>query len=171
MTDTLLLTGTVGAGKTTTADAVGALLRSAGLPHAVIDLDALRRGWPAPDDDPWGSRVERANLAAVAANYRAAGARRLVLAGVLEERSALPAYEEAVGGPIVVCRLRVGLDRVRARLLARHAPGGERDWHLARSGELDGILDANDPADHVVDVDGEAPETVARRVLAVVGWA
>jgi hypothetical protein len=166
----VLLTGTVGSGKTTTAFAIGQLLRTARVPHAVIDLDELRRGWPTPDDDPWGSRIERANLAAVAANYRAAGAERLVLAGVLEERSALAAYEDAVGGPITVCRLRVGFDRVRARLVNRHAAGPERDWYLGRSGELDAILDANDPADVTLDVDGDAPELIAQRVLTAVEW-
>nr|WP_220093533.1 zeta toxin family protein [Flexivirga caeni] len=45
---TLLITGTVGAGKTTTAYAVGDLLRARELPHAVIDLDELHRLWPAP---------------------------------------------------------------------------------------------------------------------------
>lgn len=35
----LLITGPVGVGKTTVAEAVGDVLATAGVPHAVIDLD------------------------------------------------------------------------------------------------------------------------------------
>ena len=38
----LFLNGTVGAGKTTTADAIGSLLQESATPHAIIDLDWLR---------------------------------------------------------------------------------------------------------------------------------
>jgi adenylylsulfate kinase-like enzyme len=44
----LLLTGTVGAGKTSVADALGDLLTEAAVPNAVLDLDWLCRsavGW------------------------------------------------------------------------------------------------------------------------------
>jgi len=166
----LLLTGTVGAGKTTTASAVGDLLRERGVPHAVVDLDELRRAWPAPPDDPFNSELERANLAAVAANHRRAGAERLVLAGVVETPAMRAVYERCVGLPIVVCRLRVDLGRVRERLVGRHAPGVERDWHLHRSGELDRVLDDEEPADVVVDVADDPPAVVAAMVLNSIGW-
>ena len=44
----LLLTGTVRVGKTTVAAAVGDLLRERQVANAVVDLDELRRAWPAP---------------------------------------------------------------------------------------------------------------------------
>ena len=44
----LFLNGTVGVGKTTVALAIGDLLAAARVPHAVIDVDWLRRGWPPP---------------------------------------------------------------------------------------------------------------------------
>lgn len=43
---TFFLNGSVGVGKTTTAEAVGDLLAERGIPHAVIDLDVLRRVLP-----------------------------------------------------------------------------------------------------------------------------
>lgn len=168
--DALLLTGTVGAGKTTTAFAIGELLAQARIPHAVIDLDELRRMWPAPPEDPFHTRLELANLRQVAATYRRAGARRLVLAGVLEGPGARGGYEEALGGPVLVCRLRAELDRLLARLHDRHEPGPARDWHLARSGELAAILEAEDDADLVLDVADRTPGEVARQVLAAAGW-
>lgn len=41
----LLLTGTVGAGKTTVAAAVVDLLREHGVPNATVDLDERRWAW------------------------------------------------------------------------------------------------------------------------------
>lgn len=166
----VLLTGTVGAGKTTTAYALGELLAEREVPHAVIDLDEIRRMWPAPAEDPFHAALELENLRDLAANYRRAGARRLVLAGVLEGRGAKERLVDAVGEELVVCRLRVDLEQVHGRLLARHEPGRQRDWHLHRSGELDAILDAEDAADVTVAVAGEVPQEVAGRVLEQIGW-
>ena len=81
----LLLVGAVGVGKTTTADAIGDELEGRGVPGAVIDLDAIRRGWPAPPGDCFNSAIELANLRAVAQNFREAGAEVLVAAGVMEK--------------------------------------------------------------------------------------
>ncbi|WP_432536108.1 AAA family ATPase [Kineococcus arenarius] len=168
----LLITGTVGSGKTTTAEAVGALLREGATPHAVIDLDALRNAWPSPAADPFHERLVLANLHAVARNHLAAGALRLVLAGVLEDPARRPLYDEAVGVPLTVCRLRVGPTDVAARLRRRHRDDRDAlDWHLRRSGELDAVLDAAGVGDVEVAVGaGEAPSEVARAVIDAVGW-
>ena len=168
----LLITGTVGSGKTTTAEAVAGLLRAAGTPHAVVDLDALRHAWPSPAADPFHEDLVLANLQAVARNHRAAGAVRLVLAGVLEDPARRPLYAAAVAVPLTVCRLRVDLDVVRARLRERHRDDREGlDWHLHRSGELDGVLDAAGIGDVEVPVAaGNPPPEVASAVLRAVGW-
>ncbi|GAB2821190.1 DUF397 domain-containing protein [Lentzea nigeriaca] len=47
----LLITGPVGVGKTTVAEAVGDVLAAAEVPHAVIDLDWLRCFRPSPADE------------------------------------------------------------------------------------------------------------------------
>lgn len=168
----LLITGTVGSGKTTTAGSVAALLRGSRTPHAVVDLDALRDAWPSPGADPFHEHLMLANLRDVARNHLAAGALRLVLAGVLEDRARRPLYDDAVGVPLTVCRLRVGLPDVQARLRRRHH--GDRDaldWHLHRSGELDAVLDATGSVDVEVAVAaGQAPAQVAQAVARAVGW-
>ncbi|MBB2903058.1 putative kinase [Kineococcus radiotolerans] len=168
----LLITGTVGSGKTTTAEAVAALLREEAIPHAVVDLDALGDAWPSPPDDPFHEHLVLANLHAVARNHLAAGALRLVLAGVLEDPAHRPLYERAAGAPLTVCRLRVDLPHVHDRLRRRH--GGDRealDWHLHRSGELDAVLDAAGGGDVEVAVAaGQAPSEVALAVVRAVGW-
>ena len=169
-TRALFINGTVGAGKTTTASAIGTLLQHRGIPYAIMDLDALRDAWPSPPDDRFNLELELQNLAAVATNFRNAGAEILILAGVLEIAASRARYEAALGVPITVCRLVVPLPRLRSRILARHRSGPERDWHLARIGELDVILQAAQLDDLVVAVDDEPPDVIAARVLADVGW-
>lgn len=91
----LLINGTVGAGKTSVAEALGDLLAQAGIANAVIDVDWLRRSWPEPPGDPFNGAITLRNLRAVARNYREAGALRLVLAGVVESRAERAAYAAA----------------------------------------------------------------------------
>lgn len=71
--DVVFLNGTVGAGKTTVADALSDLERRYRRPHAVIDLDQLRRLWPSTESDPFHLELELEYLAVVAANYRRFG--------------------------------------------------------------------------------------------------
>ncbi|MBA8795168.1 hypothetical protein FHX74_002796 [Friedmanniella endophytica] len=170
----LVINGTVGVGKTTTADLVGDRWREAGIPGAVIDVDGLRRAWPAPPDDPFHATLGLTNLAAVVANHVRAGALRLVLADVLEDRSQRDRQQRAIGLPTTVVRLRADPDRIVPRLAARHRDdhdgGAGLAWHLARVTELQAILDAADVDDAVVDVTEFDALAVVDRVLAVTGW-
>lgn len=164
----LLITGAVGVGKTTVASDVGRELAERGIPGAVIDLDELRRCWPAPADDRFQHRLELQNVRAVCAAYREAGARVLVAAGVIEERSARPRYEEAMGAPLTVVRLTAAREVVRERLRRRHEfdPQGLA-WHLDRFDELTAILDTAQVADVEISVD-ETSHATARAVLDAV---
>jgi hypothetical protein len=168
----LLVTGTVGSGKTTVAEALGDLLTAHDVANAVIELDWLRRSWPSPPGDPFAHGITVVNLRSVAANFLAAGARRLVLAGVVESGVERAGYEQAVGVPLAVCRLAVELPAVRERLRRRHDDdAGRLRWHLDRSGELDDILRRARVEDVVVDVPAAAsPLEVAGTVAAAVGW-
>jgi hypothetical protein len=161
----------VGSGKTTAAEAVGDLLGGRGVPHAVVDLDWLRRSWPAPAGDPFNLVVELANLAAVAATYRHAGAHRLVLAGVLEDAAARERYRQAVGVRLHVARLVVDLPVVHQRLRARHAGRtAELDWHLQRSGELHDVLQAAGAEDFTLRADTLSPQQTAAALVAAADW-
>lgn len=140
------------------------------MPHAVIDLDWLRRSWPTPDGDPFNLALELENLRAVASNFVRAGAQRLVLAGVLESHEVRRLFGRAVGMPVVVCRLQVALDQVEDRLRRRHRPGRELDWHLARSGEVDQALRDGAIGDHIITVADQPPDEVARAVLDAAAW-
>ena len=169
----VLLSGTVGAGKTTTASALSNLERAEGRRHAVIDLDQVRLLQPAPPGDPFSHDVELANLRDLARNYRAAGAVRLILAGVVEDAREVPRYVAALGGSHpLLCRLTVDLEVVHARLRARHRDDpAALAWHLDRTVELTSILDADPFEDVRIDTTGRPPEAVARDVRRAAGWA
>ncbi|MGW3761717.1 hypothetical protein [Streptomyces sp. NPDC005131] len=64
----ILITGTVGAGKTSVAGAAGDLLTGAGVPNAVIDMDWLCRTWPAPADDRFNFALLLRNLRCMVGN-------------------------------------------------------------------------------------------------------
>ncbi|MDQ3576080.1 MAG: adenylyl-sulfate kinase [Actinomycetota bacterium] len=167
----LLITGTVGAGKTAVAVMVGHVLSQAAIPNAVIDLDWLRRSWPAPKEDRFNSEVELRNLKPMARNYFRAGAVRLLMAGVVETRAARDRYHDVLGVPLLICRLRVALPVVHARLVRRHAddPVG-LPWHVDRSRELNGILEAAAVEDVIVEATQGDVAQVADRVIRAVGW-
>lgn len=163
----VFLNGTVGSGKTTTAFQLSALLRGRGIPHAVIDLDALRTGWPAPAEDPFNHELELANLQSVAANFTRAGARMFILAGVLEDSGEMERYRGAVGAsPLVFCRLVCSNTELSRRISLRHRDDPEAmAWHLRRAPELTEILNRTVAHGSVVDTTGRTPEEVAGRVL------
>lgn len=160
---TIFLNGTVGVGKTSTAAALGEALAGRGIPHAVLDLDEIRRAWPAPSGDPFHEELTLANLGALAANYAGAGAQVLVIAGVIEADR--DRYAAACGGgPFTLVRLRADHAVIARRLHRRHADRGERDWHLNRLPELDAILDGV-RADIVLDTASATPDALARALL------
>lgn len=115
--------------------------------------------------------MELRNLRSVTANYRAAGALRLVLAGVIEQRFHLPDYERAVDCTVRIVRLHADPNVLAGRLRDRHRddPDGLA-WHLARAPELTAALDQAGVADAEVDTTGRPIPEVAADVLAAIGW-
>ncbi|WP_152365274.1 AAA family ATPase [Microlunatus speluncae] len=163
----VLINGTVGSGKTTVAQRLSEILHREGIPGALIDLDRLRECWPSPPGDPFNLAITLTNLRDVAANFRAAGARVLIMAGVIETAEQRRQHAEAVGGPVGLVRLTADLALIRRRLQRRHErDSAVRDWHLHRSGELDAILDRAAIDDLVLDVTELSPEQSATRIRA-----
>ena len=166
---TLLVTGTVGAGKSTVAAEINDALAEMAIPNAAIDLDALN--WQWPPDSPWNRELMFENLAAIWPSYARRGVERLVLAKVLEDGDDLDRYRAAVpGADITVCRL-VAPEPLRVeRLRERMPPGPSRDWHLDRTVELEAILTAHGHEDFVVENGDRPVRDVALEVLRRAGW-
>jgi adenylylsulfate kinase-like enzyme len=160
----LLITGPVGVGKTTVAFEVSELLEAEGIPHAVVDMDGLTWCFPRPPQD----RLR--NLAAVWANYRAAGASRLVLARVIETRSQLDAYRAAVpSATIVVVRLKAPLAVLAARIRQREVGSGLAR-HLSRAAELAELMERERVEDYLVETAGRAVAEIAQEILNRSQW-
>lgn len=166
----LIVTGPVGVGKTAVAAALSDLLEDAGVPHAMVDADQLRWCYPAPPDDQFRVALGLRNVAAVWANYRAEGARRLVLADVVEQRSNVYGYQDVIpGAEIIVVRLRASLSTIQGRLRGRET-GASLEWHLHRAAELTEIMERNQVGDLLIETDGKPVSAIAREALARLGW-
>lgn len=117
----------------------------------------------------WKRRHCIRNLALVWANYSAAGADRLLLGLLLEQRSdLLTVYEAIPGAEITVVRLNAPLPLIeeRVRLREKTTPEAEVSaarWWVSR-------LERSLVADHVVDHSQRPPREVAADVLRALGW-
>ncbi len=166
----LLLTGPVGAGKSTVANEAARLLRELDVPHALVDLAWIGQCWPFPRDDPWNERLVHQNLACMWSNFSRAGVDRLIVGRVLEARSLLRHLAEAVpGARITVVRLRVRLEVLEARIRAREA-ARDSDWFLRAAAYLAEALERAQVEDHVVDNDDRPAVDAAREALHLAGW-
>lgn len=170
----IFVNGTVGVGKTTVVDHLGDLHEEASQPFSIIDLDALRRSWPAPLADPFNQELELANLESLRRNDSDPEGRTVLLAGVIEDPAARPRYERALGTGMVVVRLVARPDVVRARIDGRYRdPERERHRrrHQQQAPELARVLDDAALDDHLLDVSDLAPRDAARAVLRLVDLA
>lgn len=166
---TLLITGTVGVGKSTVATEISDVLAALEVPNAAVDLDALVCQWPPSSE--WNNDLLFENLASLWPNYRAHGVTHLILARVLEDRAELARYRAAVpGAEITVCRL-VAPEAIRVRrLLSRMPPGPSREWHVDRTVELESILGRLACEEFTVDNGDRPTRDVALEVLVRAGW-
>jgi len=149
-TRVLVINGTIGAGKTTTAAAV----------HDLLTEEGARSAF---------------NLTALAPVYRARGYGCIVLARVVEDVRDRDTYAEAFAGPggrahVSIVRVTALLDTRVSRITHRESDGYWRDFGLARTVELDDVLEDLDLDDGVVSSEGASRLEVATAALDAAGW-
>jgi chloramphenicol 3-O-phosphotransferase len=138
-------------------------------PHALVDLDRIEQCWPVLADDPENERVSHRNLACMWANFREAGADRLIFVRVLETRSLLRQVTEAVpGARFTVVRLRAPLAVLHERIRFREAR--DPDWFLGAATATAEVFEQANVEDHLVDNENRPAPVVAEEVLYRVGW-
>lgn len=163
----IVITGPVGAGKTTTMWALADLLEDHDMPVAAIDMDGLRWFHPRPADDQFGTRVGLHHLRTMATTYGELGIFTLVLADVIEtgterHQEAMPGYD------VIVVRLNVTIERLHDRLRQRET-GVSYEWYENRAIELTDIMERNGIGDVVIEVDDETPQQLAQRIADRLG--
>lgn len=163
----IFLNGSYGVGKSSVLDAVGDRLAAGGRAFSLMDVDCFHRSWPVAADDSENTVVEARNIAAVWANYRAAGPRQLVLSGVVTSNADLDRYSGAVGMPVRPVQLVARPTTIEARLRSRYDRHRQDhlEWHLERFAQLAERQAAADLDELVVDTDTVAPADVADIVL------
>lgn len=163
----LVISGSMGSGKTTVLAEASDLLTAADIPHAAVDLDALGLGYlPAATAD----ELEIRNLAALWRIYAASGATRLLIAGALETSDKRAQLQGVIReATILVCRLRARLSTMERRVRAREL-GILQERLVARVTELETALDAGQVEDFSVENDGRSLTDVARDMLIRAGW-
>ena len=166
------LNGTVGVGKTTVGEVLAQHLADAGDAVAFINTDDLGRFWPRPDHDRFNAALVERNLASLASNYVDAGARTIVIAGVIQTSAQLERFSAALGTTPYLVRIVAPAAEIDHRLHSRHGQSDEPGlrWHLERVPELNNILDQSDLSMKTVD-NSETPLATAKAVLATIGWS
>jgi predicted ABC-type ATPase len=159
----LWLCGPAGVGKSTVSWQLFTEMRRAGTHAAFADTDQLCMCYPAPQTDPGREHLKVLNLNAMFVNYRAAGARCLLVNGVVDP--VLGVDRDVLSrAALTVCRLRAGRDELARRFTTRHGLSG--DFEDALSDTL-AEADAMD-ASNFADVDVETTGVPAARVAALV---
>jgi adenylylsulfate kinase-like enzyme len=162
----LWLCGPPGIGKSTVGWEIFTQLTQAGIEVGYVDIDQLGICYPEPASDPGRHRMKAQNLGAVVANYRAAGARCVIVSGVVDPGRGVHAGL-IPRAAVTVCRLRAGRDELRQRFLGRGGQAGLLDKVLSQAD----AMDASDVADVCVDTSGLPAAEAARLVRErTAGW-
>src|SRR5687767_1583099 len=162
----LVISGSMGSGKTTILGEASDLLTASGVAHAAVDLDALGIGY-IPHA---GEELTRRNLAAVWGNYAAAGITRLMIAEAIDSAAKRERILLAVpGAEIAICRLRAATETMQQRVRVRE-PGMLQDQFVRRVVELEAALDRAGIEDFSVENDVRSVTEVAREMLVRAGW-
>jgi ribose 1,5-bisphosphokinase PhnN len=165
-----VVTGPVGVGKSTILREADAVLVGAGIQHATIELEDIARFWGRKATEG-GTRPDVAyrNLASLWANYRAAGADRLLLSLLVSEGSDLDPVRNAIPDAMVkVVQLQAPLWVIEERIRLRGYASGDQEISAARWW-MDRYEQSN-LADHVIDNSARSPRDVAIEVLRALDW-
>jgi hypothetical protein len=167
----LVITGSMGSGKTTMMGEISDLLAVRGIAHAAIDIDAFGNA-----HDPAGAidlaAIAYRNVADVVTNYAMEGVNTFVMAGAIETGAELSRLRETVGddAEIVVCRLIAPLAVMQERIRGRE-PGFWQQKYVDRVAVLEDALDKAALEDFSLANDGTRPVTdIAGEILQRAGW-
>ena len=164
----LIITGSMGAGKTSVLAEASDILSLRQIVHAAIDLDSLGLAH-LPSADGTDSVMYR-NLESVCGNYAASGVTRLLLARAMEDRAELELCQSIVSAantPFAV--LSPALQRCSNASKVRES-GMLQQQYVDRVAILDAILNRAALEDFVVVNENRSLNEVAQEMLIKARW-
>jgi dephospho-CoA kinase len=167
VTDVIFIAGRSGVGKSSVAAEASRILARADIRHAVIEGDNLDQAYP----EPWRSGVDLAeqNLAAMWANYRAAGYSRVIFTNTVSVLQ-IPSLVAALGTETRAFGvLLTASDATAAERLGQREIGTALAEHIERSKIAAATLDAATDVYRVA-TDQRSVADIARDILAAAGW-
>ncbi|MGB9119593.1 MAG: hypothetical protein WCE73_03145 [Candidatus Angelobacter sp.] len=164
----LIITGSMGAGKTSVLAEASDILALRHIVHAAIDLDALGLAHLPSADGNDGAMYR--NLESVCRNYATLGVPRILLARAMENRAELELCRTVVlAAKTQVCRLTANIDTMRQRVKIRES-GVLQGQFVDRVATLEAILDRARLEDFAVINENRLLSEVAQEMLIKAGW-
>ncbi|SRR6266536_3228015 len=164
----LIITGSMGSGKTAVLAEASDILALHGIPHAAIDLDMLGMArLPAAAEN---SDVMYRNLKTVWGNYVDYGIDRLLLARAVENRAEFERCLAAVGAKEVVgCRVMASIETMEQRVGLREL-GTCRGKYIERVKTLNAALDQARLENFSITNEDRSLTEIAKEVLQRARW-
>lgn len=168
-----VVTGTIGAGKSTIAALMSEILHERGVRHALVEVDWLGEVYPAPDpSDPYSNDLAMKMLSTIWPQYLEAGITRAIVTMTLENQQELDDLAAAMGQPpVTVVRLLASPETRKERIAAREF-GSLKELFLEKTDEIEDKMDCFELGDVIVGNDKDrSPLETARDALEGLGWA
>ena len=162
----LVITGTMGSGKTSVLQEASDVLAQYRIPHAAVDLDALGGARCVDDADD----VMYENLASISHNYAGLGLTRFLVARAIESRADLNRCCRAVGATeTLVCRLVANHDTMTRRVTEREQGMLQKEL-VRRVTLLTEILDKARVEDFTISTENRRVTETAHEMLVRAHW-
>ena len=164
----LIITGTMGAGKTAVLGEASDILAQRQIVHAAIDLDALGVAHLPPAVPSDGVMYD--NLRSICRNYAALGVQRFLVARAIEDSAQLKHYRDVIpAANSLVCRLTASIETMKRRVQMRELGESQREY-VDRVAKLNAILDRAHLEDFAVTNENRSLTDVAHEMLVQAGW-
>lgn len=165
--EALFIGGRAGVGKSSVGAEIHLQLSAAGVQHCLIEGDNLDQAFPTP----WEYGLAERNLAAMWANYRALGYRRLVYTNTVSVRFTADLTAAMGDDPLVTAVLLTSGDATARDRLARREIGTGLARHVERSDTAARALEEFSPAwVHRIATDDRTVADIAAEVISLAGW-
>jgi gluconate kinase len=166
--EALFLGGRSGVGKSSVGNEIHVQLSAARVKHCLVEGDNLDLAYPPP----WEHNLAEKNLAAMWANYRSLGYRRLVYTNTVSVRFTADLTAAMGDNPGVTAVLLTADDTTARQRLSQREIGTALHWHIMRSDLMARELDETIPPwVHRVPTDGRSVADIAAQIITLTGWA